>query len=196
MTKFRLSTFASALCGIIFMFAISLALAMPAFAQMQMPGDAKAAKKAPLSPPAKAETAINGKMITVNYSQPSIRGRKIMGALVPYNKVWRTGANSATSFTTEADLDMGGKKIPKGAYTLYTWPAEQTWKLIINKQTGQWGTEYDQGQDFERVDLIKSALKKPVEKFTISFAPVKNGATEMIMEWENTRLAVPIKEAK
>ena len=172
--------------------AIIFAVAMPAFAQMQMPGD----KKAPLSPPGKAETTINGKKITVDYSRPSMRGRKIVGALVPYNKVWRTGANSATSFATETDLDIGGEKIPKGKYTLYTWPSEKTWKLIINKQTGQWGTEYDQAQDLARVDLKKEALKKPVETFTISFSPVKNGTTDLILEWENTRLSVQIKEAK
>ncbi len=175
--------------------AMVLVLVIPAFAQMQ--SERGTAKKAPLSPPAKAETTINGKKISVDYSRPSMRGRKIMGALVPYDKVWRTGANSATTLNTESDLDIGGAKVPKGTYTLYTWPAEGTWKLIINKQTGQWGTEYDQAQDLARVDLKKETLKTPVETFAISFAPLKGeSGANLILEWENTRLSVPVKEAK
>ena len=84
---------------------------------------------------------------------PSMRGRKIMGGLVPYDKVWRTGANAATTLKTTAALDFGGTLVPAGTYTLYTLPGEKGWKLIINKQTGQWGTQYDQAQDLARVDL-------------------------------------------
>jgi hypothetical protein len=160
-----------------------------------------AARKGPISPRSTAETSINGKKITVDYSRPSMRGRKIMGGLVPYNKVWRTGADSATTLATEADLEIGGEKVPKGTYTLYTWPSEKTWKLIINKQTGQWGTEYDQAQDLARVDMKKEVLPTPIETFTIRFATAptagtSKGATNLILEWETTRLSVPIKEAK
>src|SRR5438105_15099510 len=192
MKRFQLSTFTFVITAIIFALTIALLPAVVVSAQ----GNQSAAKKPPLSPPAKAETTINGNKITVDYSRPSMRGRKIMGDLVPYNKVWRTGANSATSLVTEPDLDISGERVAKGSYTLYTWPSEKTWKLIINKQTGQWGLDYDQAQDLARVDLKKEALKKSVETFTISFSPVKNGATNLILKWENTRLSVPIKEAK
>jgi Protein of unknown function (DUF2911) len=118
-----------------------------AFAQQ-----AKEAKK-PLSPPAHTETTINGKKVSIDYSAPSMRGRKIVGGLVPYGQVWRTGANAATTLKTETDLVIGGTNVPAGTYTLYSLPSEDGWELIINKQTGHWGTEYDQKQDLARVDL-------------------------------------------
>ena len=82
-----------------------------------------------------------------------MRGRKIFGGLVPYDQVWRTGANAATSLKTDVDLTIGGANVPAGSYTLYTLPGMNSWKLIINKQTGQWGTEYSEGQDLARVDM-------------------------------------------
>ena len=149
------------------------------------------------SPPATAEMAFaNGKKITIDYSSPRMRGRKIMGGLVPYGKIWRTGANEATSFVTESDLDINGTKVPAGKYTLYTLPGADAWKLIINKQTGQWGLTYHEDQDLARIDMKLGKPKAPVEDFTISF--VKHGpkAADLVMEWENTRLVVPIKEEK
>src|SRR5205085_11361522 len=121
------------------------------------------------SPPGTAEVTLKGQQITIAYSRPSMRGRKIMGDLVPYGQVWRTGANEATTLTTPIDLNIGGTNVPAGKYTLYTLPSAGTWKLIINKQTGQWGTEYHQDQDLARVDMQKSQLSSPVEQFTISF---------------------------
>src|SRR5688572_2972596 len=100
-------------------------------------------KKKPLSPGVKVETEIAGKTITVAYSAPSKRGREIMGGLVPYGKVWRTGANAATTLTTSTDLMIGNLHVPAGTYSLYTIPGEKEWTLIVNKQTGQWGTNYD-----------------------------------------------------
>src|SRR5947207_10019570 len=93
------------------------------------------------SPPGTAEVTLKGKKITIDYSRPFMKGRKIMGELVPYGKVWRTGANEATTLTTEADVNIGGANVPAGTYTLYTLPSEGTWKLIINKQTGQSGLD-------------------------------------------------------
>jgi len=148
-----------------------------------------------LSPPGTAEFTLNGKKITVAYSRPLMRGRKIMGELVPFNKVWRTGANEATSFVTEADLVMGGATIPKGSYTLYTIPATDKWTLIINKQTGQWGTSYDQSQDLARVDMKVENLTEPVEQFTISFTSSPEGGV-IKLEWENTRASVEFWEKK
>ena len=96
------------------------------------------------SPAAETSVTINGKKIAIKYSAPSVRGRKIFGGLVPYGEVWRAGANEATSLTTEANLDINGLKVPAGNYTLYVLPEANQWQLIVNKQTGQWGTVYNQ----------------------------------------------------
>src|SRR3569833_2786019 len=94
-------------------------------------------QKPPASPPGTAtHTFADGKKITVQYSRPFAKGRKIMGGLVPFGQVWRTGANSATSFVTDTDLVVGGTNVPAGKYTIYTLPGEMAWKLIINKETG------------------------------------------------------------
>lgn len=171
------------------MFAASLVLAFAPAGFSQHEGGQ------PLSPKGTTEYLLNAKKIKVVYSRPSIRGRKIMGALVPYNQVWRTGANDATSFTTEADLEIGGVMVPKGSYTLFTLPSEKGWKLIINKQTGQWGTDYDEKQDLARINMKVDTLATPVEQFTISFVSAKEGAT-MKLEWETTSATVWLKEKK
>lgn len=154
---------------------------------------AACAQETPASPPGKAEVTLKGQKVTIAYSRPSMRGRKIMGGLVPYGHWWRTGANEATTLTTGTDLDIGGAKVPAGKYTLYTLPSEGTWKLIINKQTGQWGTEYDESQDLARVDMQKSKLSEPVEQFTISFDQKGPDAANLVLEWETTRVWVPVK---
>lgn len=145
------------------------------------------------SPPGTAEVTLKGKKITIDYSRPSMKGRKIMGELVPYGQVWRTGANEATTLTTEVDLNIGGANVPAGKYTIYTLPSENAWKLIINKQTGQWGTVYNQDQDLARVDMQKSQTQQPVEQFTISFDKKGDNSADLVLEWENTRLSVPVK---
>jgi hypothetical protein len=152
---------------------------------------AAAQQKPPLSPPGQAAVTIGAASITIDYARPSMRGRKIMGALVPYDKVWRTGANAATTLKTTAALDFGGTLVPAGTYTLYTLPGEKAWKLILNKQTGQWGTQYDQAQDLARVDLNVGATAAPVEQFTITLAGTGGAAGLLTMEWENTKLPIP-----
>ena len=139
------------------------------------------------------EVIINGKRISINYGRPSMRGRKIMGEFVPYHKVWRTGANEATRFTTEADLELGGMEIPRGSYSLWTLPSEGEWKLIINKQVGQWGTVYNPQQDLARIDLEKKRFSTPVEKLTFAFERGANYSGVLRIEWENTSLSVPFK---
>jgi hypothetical protein len=137
----------------------------------------------------------DSKQITVDYGRPFMRGRKIMGGLVPYGKVWRTGANAATSFVTQADLDLAGTHIPAGSYTMYTVPAEDSWTIIINRQTGQWGTVYNQAQDLVRVKAPVSHLDQPVDQFTISFQNHGPKAGVMKLEWENTSVATEFSEA-
>lgn len=154
-------------------------------------------QKKPLSPPDSAMfTFSDGKKITVKYSRPSMRGRKIYGGLVPFDQVWRTGANEATSFVTDGDITINGTKVPAGSYTLYTLPSAGTWKLIVNKQTGQWGTEYDQSKDLARIDMKSAKLPQPVEQFTIKFEPTGGNATTMTLDWESTQTGVDIKQAK
>jgi hypothetical protein len=149
-------------------------------------------KKTLLSPPAEADVTLNGKAIAIHYNTPFMRGRKIMGGLVPYGQVWRTGANPATSFKTAVDLKIGDASVPAGAYTLYTLPSEGVWKLIINKQTGQWGTEYDKTQDLARINMQKKMLTSPQEKMSISFENTHGGSTELHVRWETTDVWVPV----
>lgn len=152
----------------------------------------RAEDKKPLSPPAKAEAVVAGKKITINYSAPSIRGRKIIGGLVPLGEVWRTGANAATTMITEAPLTIGSLNVPQGTYTLFTIPGEKEWTLIINKQTGQWGTDHDKAQDLGRVPMKVRKLDKPVETFVIAVVPGKGKDAMLTLTWENTEASVPV----
>lgn len=147
------------------------------------------AAPAQASPPGTAELDMSGKKIAIQYSRPSMRGRKIVGDLVPYDRIWRTGANKATSLTTDLDLMIGNVSVPKGSYTLYTLPSANGWKLIINKQTGQWGTEYNEKMDLARIDMKVEKTAAPVEQFTISLAKADKGGV-LKMEWENTSASV------
>ncbi|RPI29773.1 MAG: DUF2911 domain-containing protein [Acidobacteria bacterium] len=148
-------------------------------------------RQAPLSPPAETSVTIDGKMISIKYSAPSMRGRKIFGGLEPYGKVWRAGANAATAFHTDADIDLGGLAVPKGDYTLYVWLAEDQWELIVNKQTGQWGTRYDQQMDLGRVKMKMSKPPAPIETFKITLSEAGAHAGNLEMAWENTTASVP-----
>jgi hypothetical protein len=143
------------------------------------------------SPPGTAKATIDGATITIDYSRPSVKGRKIMGGLVPWGEVWRTGANEATTLTTDKAIEIGGLAVPAGKYTLFTLPGETEWKLIVNKQTGQWGTEYDQKQDLGRIALKKAATAGLVEQFTISLDKVAKGGV-LKLAWENTELTAAI----
>src|SRR6185437_13312036 len=124
-----------------------------------------------LSPPMTATATIDGKKIRVDYGAPSMRGRRVMGGLVPYGEVWCAGANDATTLTTEADLDIAGLRVPKGSYTLWTIPGKTAWTLIVNKQTGQWHTEYDESRDLGRVKINVKSVPTPVERFRIDLMP-------------------------
>jgi hypothetical protein len=142
--------------------------------------------KKPLSPPAKASAVLNSKKVSIDYSAPSKRGRAIMGELVPYGKVWRTGANAATTLTTEGDLMIGTVHVPAGTYTLYTIPGEKEWTLIVSKETGQSGSNYDETKDLGRTKLAVKSLSAPVETFNIALAPVNPNQATLTFTWENT----------
>src|SRR6266853_1551073 len=150
-----------------------------------------------LSPPAKAACKLaDGKTITVAYSSPRMRGRKIFGDLVPYGEVWRAGADDATSFVPNVDLIVAGKNVPSGKYTMFTLPTQTKWILIISKQTGEWGIPYP-GEKFDlvRMEMKVSRLASPLENFTISFDRAGTSCT-MKLDWETTRAAVDVAEKK
>jgi hypothetical protein len=145
------------------------------------------------SPPAQARWDLGGgKSVTIDYSSPRAKGRKIYGELIPFGQVWRTGANEATTLTTPLDLIIGGAAVPAGSYTVFTIPNKDKWTLIISKKTGEWGTDYPgPSGDLARVDMKASTLPAPVENFTISFEQAGNGAN-LNIDWETTRASVAI----
>lgn len=147
------------------------------------------------SPHETAQATIEGQTISITYGRPYMKGRKIMGGLVPYGRVWRTGADEATTLKTAATLVIGGVTVPAGEYTLYTLPDAASWKLIINKQTGQWGTEYLQDQDLGRVDMKMATLAQPIEQLTITIEPAHGGGV-LRLQWDTTDLTVPLAVKK
>jgi hypothetical protein len=136
-----------------------------------------------------------GREVMVDYGRPFARGRRIMGGLVPFGRVWRTGANAATTMVTGSDLVIGGASVPRGTYTLYTIPTATGWTLIVNRQTGQWGTEYDASRDLVRIPMRATALRQPVEQFTISVERGTGGTNTLAFAWERTRATVPFRVA-
>ena len=150
------------------------------------------------SPPASASVSVSGKAIGIRYSAPSVRGRKIFGdggllSRDPTYPVWRAGANSATAFHTDADLDIGGLAVPKGNYSLYVSVQDPAnWQLIVNKQTGQWGLSYNPSQDLGRVKMTMTRPPALVE--TLKYTLTDQGANkvELKMAWEQHVATVPI----
>ncbi len=175
---------------------LCIAMAALASAQMSMSKD----KSQRPSPAANAECKFSdGKMIKTDYSSPRAKGRKIFGsasdkALVPYGEVWRTGANDATTFVTDTNVNIGGKSIPAGTYTLFSVPDANKWALIISKKTGEWGIPYKyESDELGRFDMQVSKTSSPVENFTISYDPGGSMCT-LHLEWENTRASIDISE--
>lgn len=151
------------------------------------------------SPQEKAACMLaGGKSITTVYSSPRMKGRKIFGpdGLVPSGKVWRAGANEATTFVTTADLTAAGKDIPAGNYTMFVIPNDDKWTLIVNKKTGEWGIPYKyEADELARVDMQVSQLPSPVEDFTIAYTQ-SGGSCTLRMEWETTRASLRFAEKK
>ena len=145
-----------------------------------------------MSPPDTVRATVGAANLEIAYSRPLKRGRVIFGNIVPWNQVWRTGANAATQFTTSADLMFGSTVLPAGKYTLWSLPAPTGSKLIINSQTGQWGTDYDMSKDVVRLDLNQTTLTAPVEEFTISVVP--QGANGVLkLSWDDREYSIPFR---
>lgn len=129
--------------------------------------------------------------VTINYSRPNVKGRKIFGALEPYDKVWRTGANSATTIKFTEDVTFEGQAVPAGEYELFTIPGKNEWTVILNKQSKQWGAyEYKQSDDQLRVKIKPTALKDKVETFSIQLVNVYPTKAQLQLQWENTSVNV------
>lgn len=165
----------------------------------QAPG---APAQAIASPRDSAKVEVAGATVTVDYGRPFMRGRQIFGGLVPFDQVWRTGANEATALRTTADLQIDVHRIPAGEYTLYSLLQGSNgtvgeWTLIVNRQTGQWGTEYDASRDLVRIPMRVTQLDAPIEQFTIRVVPNGGDARSgrLIMMWERTQAQLDFRLA-
>jgi hypothetical protein len=139
-----------------------------------------------LSPRDTVRATAAGAALWIDYGRPGKRGRAIYGSVVPYGEVWRTGANAATQFRTDKALAFGGTVVPAGSYTLWTLPTAGGWKLIINSETGQWGTEHKADKDLYTLAMKVTALPEEVERFTIHVDPTATGGV-LNLDWDTTR---------
>jgi hypothetical protein len=150
------------------------------------------------SPPAEITGKIKDATITINYSSPSVKGRKIFGGLLPYGKVWRAGANEATLFTTDKAIEVEGKTLPAGKYSLFMTPGEKEWTVYFNSETGQWGEAKDGSTNMNPAKTVLSVTVKPKDLkdtqemlvYTISDKEFDRG---FALKWANTRVFVSVK---
>lgn len=150
---------------------------------------AQGGDKAPASPSAKAEGSVAGKSIIINYAQPAVKGRKIWGDLVPMNKVWRTGANSATTLTLDKDVKIEGQSLKAGKYALFTIPNEKEWTIIFNKKADQWGAyDYSDKEDVLRVKVKPGKSAAFTERMTFAVA---NNMVKLM--WENVEVGFKVE---
>jgi len=148
------------------------------------------------SPRDSSKIIFDGAQVSIAYGKPAVRGRAIFGNVVPYYKVWRTGAGEATLLRTDVDLEMDGAIIPRGSYSLYSIPSEERWKLIINKQTGQWGTVYDPKLDLARIEVEPRPMTRVVEELSMRFEKTATDRGILRVEWERTAVAIPFHVSK
>lgn len=145
------------------------------------------------SPLAKVSQAVGLTDVSVEYSSPAIKGRKVFGTLVPLGQLWRTGANSATKLTFSKDVTIDGKPVPAGSYALFSIPGKDTWTLILNKNPNQGGT----GQYKQDLDLLRFTVKpEPAgqrERLTFVFSDTTETSTRLDLEWEKLRVSFVIK---
>ena len=181
----------------------ALRITLTAFVTIVALSITNAQEKKRVSPHETVNATVDDNQITVVYGRPytkdpkSREARKIWGGLVPFGKTWRTGADEATLLTITKPIEMGSTTLPAGTYSLFTQPEEDgTARLIVNKQTGQWGTKYDEKQDFARVDLKKGTLDKPVDQFTIAIEKNPSGGGILKLMWEQTEYSANFSAKK
>jgi hypothetical protein len=139
-----------------------------------------------------ARASIGDATFVVDYGRPLARGRTLLGNVISYDRVWRTGANAATQLTTSAPITLAGLSLPAGTYTLWTVPLLRGVELIVNRQTGQWGTEYRRARDLGRAPMTSDSAGAPVEKFTISIEATDARHGTLAMAWGSFRWTAPI----
>lgn len=164
------------------------------FVAAAMTTNAQSSLKLPaLSPTAKISQDFSLSSIEINYSRPSMRGRKIFGDLVPYGKVWRTGANSATKIKLGEDMEIAGQKIKAGEYALYTIPDKDSWRVILNTGTGNWGVDgYSKENDVARFTIKPGKLEEDVQTFTINVTDLSFSTCKIELVWERTKVVLPV----
>ena len=165
-----------------------LALSVAAYSQFTLPA---------ASPRQKVEQQFSMSKITVDYGRPGVKGRKIFGDLVPFGKVWRVGANSSTKITFEQSVNFGGKSVSAGTYGLFVIPTEKEWKVILNKDSQQWGAyTFDEKLNVVDVTLPVQKLAEKQEWFVIELNPVDENAVNLVMKWDFTKVELPLKIGK
>ena len=149
------------------------------------------------SPKQKVEQQFSMTKISVEYGRPGVKGRNIFGELVPFGKVWRAGANSATKVTFEQNVEFGGKEVKAGSYALFVIPMEKEWKVMLNKDANQWGAyTYDEKLNVAEFTVPVQKMADKQEWFEIAVNPVDIHSAEMLIKWDMTKVAIPIKEWK
>ncbi len=146
------------------------------------------------SPHVRTEWTVDGAAISIEYGRPYLKGRPIE-KMAPYGRVWRAGADEATTLKTDKPLQFGTLSVPAGTYTLFTLPGEKDWQLIVSKKTGQWGTQYSEGDDLGRVPMQVGKAKTAAEQLTYSIDDTASGGTLRI-EWGTTSASVPFTVGK
>jgi hypothetical protein len=145
------------------------------------------------SPVGKISQTVGLTDISIEYSRPSMKGRKIFGGLVPYNELWRTGANASTKVTFSENVKIAGQELKKGTYAIFTIPGEKEWTIIVHKNLDHWGIDdYKQEEDVFRVMVKPVGLSAPVETFTMSVDNLKNASCDISMSWEKTSVSIPV----
>lgn len=163
---------------------LALCMTFAAQAQIQTPKP---------SPTATLSQEVGLSTVTVTYSRPGVKDRTIFGELVPYDKVWRTGANESTKLTLSDDMKIGGQDVPAGTYALYTIPGKDSWTIIIHKNTSHWGDEgYDKAEDLVRFEVKPEMLEDAWESFTIDFSDFTPNGANMNLIWDHTKVSFPI----
>lgn len=161
---------------------------------LTLSSQAQADKSTRPSPPATATGKFGSATVTIDYSSPAVKGRKIWGDLVPYDKAWRAGANEATIFETDHDVEIEGKKLPAGKYSLFATPGEKEWTFTFNSQTGQWGIKRTGEANFDPANTVLTVTAKADKSKTFNerliYTIDKNGFT---LQWENLEVPVKVK---
>lgn len=175
--------------------AVSSSLAAQDMACPYREGSDPAARPSPLD---SVSFTVSGQAVKICYGRPSLKGRHMVGGeAVPFGKVWRTGANETTKFITTAPVSVAGIEVPAGMYALYTVPGEAEWAVIVNPAHEQWGrenfyTDEVRARELGRVPVPVEKLQSPIETFTIRAEPQPNGSAHLILEWETSRIRVPV----